>query len=151
MRRLLLEVWLLGAAHILQLDVAMAATPALLDMIVFGDSHSEAAHQLSARGVDAATRPDGTPYRAACRDPASCRSGWPSEAAVTFRVAVDPDAQNYFTAKFDGSQKSVRAPTISWLTRRQIIKLPRGRAATLGVSLLLSSRLAGIDDRDGAE
>eukprot|EP01043_Picozoa_sp_COSAG02_P010951 COSAG02_NODE_396_length_23126_cov_282.150258_24_plen_125_part_00 len=95
----------------LQQQVAEATGPQpspLLDVIVFGNGSSEAAHYLNASGMDATQRGDGTPRRSPCRNPASCRSGWPSESAVAFSMRVDPDVQNYFTVKFDGSEKSVQ-------------------------------------------
>lgn len=87
---------------------AASPSPHLLDVIVFGNGNSEAAHDLNASGMDATQRGDGTPRRSQCRRPSSCRSGWSSESVVTFHMRVDPDVQNYFTVKFDGSEKSVR-------------------------------------------
>ncbi len=97
-------------SQVLLLQVAEATEPSgspLLDVIVFGNGSSEAAHHLNASGMDATQRDDGTPRRSPCRNPASCRSGWSSEPAVIFNMRVEPDVQNYFTVKFDGSEKSV--------------------------------------------
>ena len=80
----------------------------LLDTIIFGNTASEAAHQLEAIGVDASPRRSDT-CRSPCRTAATCRSGWPiSQPSVTFRMKVDPAKQTYLTVKFDGSAASVR-------------------------------------------
>ena len=85
-----------------------SASP-LLDTLLFGDASSEAAHRLNASGVDAVPKSagkTGQPCRSPCASAASCRSGWPSESFLSFRMAVDPSAQTYLTVKFDGSETS---------------------------------------------
>ena len=80
----------------------------LLDMLIFGNQTSEAAHQLDASGMDAASPGRGGTCRSPCQNAATCRSGWPtSQPSVTFRMKVDPAKQTYLTVKFDGSAVSV--------------------------------------------
>ena len=80
----------------------------LLDMLIFGNQTSEAAHQLDASGMDAASPGRGGTCRSPCQNAATCRSGWPtSQPSVTFRMKVDPAKQSYLTVKFDGSAVSV--------------------------------------------
>ena len=84
-------------------DIPFADVEAMLDTVIFGNAASEVAHKLVASGVDVSTK-RGQPCRTPCSQPSSCHSGWPSEAALTFRMKVDPSKQNYLTVKFDGSE-----------------------------------------------
>ena len=61
----------------------------LLDTVVFGDAVSEAAHQLRASSSNASSR---------CAQGLPCRRGG-AGASLKFRLAVEPQAQNYITVR----------------------------------------------------
>ena len=69
-------------------------TDELLDTVVFGDAVSEAAHELRATSSNASSR---------CAQGLPCRRGG-AGASLKFRLAVEPQAQNFITVKFDGSE-----------------------------------------------
>ena len=71
-----------------------------LDMINFGDKGSERKHQLQAELSEAAEGAVGSPAR---RLLPQGRENW-AGGEMVFKMKVDPDSQNYFTAKFWGGE-----------------------------------------------
>lgn len=72
-----------------------------VDTLVLGDEASEKQHQLSADLSDVVKEGLGEPARRLLpKNPPSYEGG-----AMTFTLAVDPNKQNYLTAKFWGSDK----------------------------------------------
>ncbi|WP_373231591.1 carbohydrate-binding protein [Cohnella sp.] len=79
-----------------------AAASTYLDKLDFGNTSSEQAHQFKGDFTSAITSALGQSARIALpRTPADIQGG-----EMTFTMKVDPIAQNYFTAKFWGSDES---------------------------------------------
>ncbi|WP_147437594.1 fibronectin type III domain-containing protein [Streptomyces radicis] len=98
---------------------AAAAPPAdrgrNLDLIVFGDEESEAAHGLDAPGTTVETGEPGERARVAQPlDPPG-----PRGADLTFTMAVDPLDQNYLTVRFWGGDTSAEK-TILYANGEQV-------------------------------
>ncbi|WP_159001068.1 Tat pathway signal protein [Streptomyces sp. SBT349] len=86
-----------------------------LDVLVFGDEESEAAHGLNAPGTTVETGEPGEAARIAQPlDPPERRG-----ADLTFTMAVDPREQNYLTVKFWGGDTSTEK-TILYANGEQV-------------------------------
>ena len=101
-----------------------------LDLVVFGDGGSEAAHGLSAELSVAELGPPGTTLAQPCRyftpaTPAGIYGG-----SATFSLAVDPSRQNYFSAKLWGGDDGVSDGTHTG--RLYVYVLLDGREYQLG-------------------
>ena len=92
------HVWTSSAFLLIALaaSAALGQAPARADDVAFGDAASEKAHAVSAAGTVADTGGLGQPCR-------RIEGG----GALVFQLQCDPDAQNYLTVKFWGSDRDV--------------------------------------------